>query len=443
MALNPYTGQITYGQRNGLGGENATWGMVNGQEVPVIKGDEGDFLLSDLLREYGSIENIGSQTSKTNTDDFTGLPKNLYNTGIWGARQNNDTFSGKDGFKDILTILAMAMPVIAPALAGVAATTGAGAAGAAGTAEFGAAAGAGAAGGAAGLGAGSWATDAALAGGGEVGSGYAASAPGWGATGVGTAGSFGADAISGGGGTGTDAMVGGGNSMDIGGGLTLDEFGNTTGGLFEGGPGTADAGFGGYGSSGYSLSDIQGMAKELGITPSSVLKMLGRAAPGLLGAYASNKQTVALEDMAKRYEAYGSPSRDRYEASMTPGFDPNSMPGYAGAVDTASKSLLARLSASGGNPFGNPGGLIDANKQIIAGTALPAIQAYQNQNANVGFGGTLNSAGSFGGQAIGSQANTYNAIGAGINDAINPPKSLAEQMAAMKAAGLFSNNSLG
>ncbi|WP_460992138.1 hypothetical protein, partial [Staphylococcus aureus] len=62
---------------------------------------------------------------------------------------------------------------------------------------------------------------------------------------------------------------------------------------------------------------------------------------------------------------------------MTPGFDPMSIPGYSGAVDTTSKSLLAKLSASGGNPFGNPGGLIDANKQIVSVPDLPAIENYQ------------------------------------------------------------------
>ena len=220
--------------------------------------------------------------------------------------------------------------------------------------------------------------------------------------------------------------------MDLGGGLTLDEFGNTTGGLFEGGPGTVGASdFAGAGAG----TDWAGLAKQYG-------PALARALPGLFGAYGSNKQVGALQSLAGQYQNYGAPSRARYEASMAPGFDPMSIPGYSGAVDSASKGILARLSASGGNPFGNPGGLIDAQKQIISGTALPAIQTYQNQNANIGFGGTLNSAGSFGGQAIGAQGNVYNAIGAGANDVINPPMTLADQLKAIKDSGLYSKYSL-
>lgn len=181
--------------------------------------------------------------------------------------------------------------------------------------------------------------------------------------------------------------------------------------------------------------DIAALAKQYG-------PALARLAPGLLGAAASGKQAGALQGLAGQYANYGAPSRARFEASMTPGFDPSSIPGYTGAVDTASKSLLARLSATGGNPFGNPGGLIDANKQIVAGTALPAVQEYQRLNAGTGFGTTLNAAGTLGGQAIGAQGNVYNAIGAGINDAVNPPQTLAQQLAELRKAGLYSPNGL-
>ena len=127
---------------------------------------------------------------------------------------------------------------------------------------------------------------------------------------------------------------------------------------------------------------------------------------------------------------------------MAPGFDPMSIPGYEGALDTASKSILAKLSASGGNPFGNPGGLIDANKQIVSGTALPAIQEYQRLNAGTGFGTTLTAAGGYDRDAIGAQANIWNAAGAGAADVLNPPQTLAQQLEALKKAGLYSQNSL-
>lgn len=298
--------------------------------------------------------------------------------------------------------------------------------------------------------------DAALAGGGEVGSGYAASAPGAfgssgaGATATGTA--VGADTIAGG--AGTDALTGGPAVAGSGAtgaapmgdwwtdlGMTAADVGG--GGAAPGGDWWTQYGLtaGDVGASGTT-----GAAATSGVDLAALAKQYGpalvRALPGILGAGASKKQAGALQDLSSKYAEYGAPSRARFEASMTPGFDPSSIPGYSGAVDTASKSLLARLSATGGNPYGNPGGLIDANKQIISGTALPAIQAYQNQNANTGFGGTLNAAGSFGGQAIGAQGNVYNAIGAGINDVANPPQTLAQQLAELKKAGLYSSNSL-
>lgn len=134
-----------------------------------------------------------------------------------------------------------------------------------------------------------------------------------------------------------------------------------------------------------------------------------------LGIYGSNQQANSLESLANKYQEYGAPSRARYEASMSPGFDPTTIPGYSGALDTASKGILARLSATGGNPFGNPGGLIEANKQIVAGTALPAINEYQRMNANTGFGQSMNAALNLQTQGIGADANGLNALGYGLN----------------------------
>src|SRR6185503_17297017 len=73
-----------------------------------------------------------------------------------------------------------------------------------------------------------------------------------------------------------------------------------------------------------------------------LLSTLGSTALGVLG---SNQQAKSLSDLASKYQEYGAPSRARFQASMSPGFDPMSMPGYAGAVDSASKGILARLSA--------------------------------------------------------------------------------------------------
>lgn len=161
-------------------------------------------------------------------------------------------------------------------------------------------------------------------------------------------------------------------------------------------------------------------------------KLTGQALPGLLGAYASNQQTNALKSLADQYAAYGAPSRARYEASMSPGFDPSTIPGYKGALDTASDSLLRRLSASGGNPFGNPGGLIEANKAVVAGTALPAVQDYQRMNA--GTGGLANLAAAYPATqnaATGANANIYNSLGVAAADIFNPRQSLNDLLKSM------------
>lgn len=154
--------------------------------------------------------------------------------------------------------------------------------------------------------------------------------------------------------------------------------------------------------------------------------VLGNVAGAGLGAYASNQQSGALDELRQRYEGYGAPSRARYEASMTPGFDPSTIPGYQGAVDNAMQAMLRKLSTQG-NPFGNPGGLIEANKAVVAGTALPALQNYQGQNAASGGFGTYNAAAPGAAQAsLGADNNFYNAIGGGIANLTNPRSSLED-----------------
>ena len=95
-------------------------------------------------------------------------------------------------------------------------------------------------------------------------------------------------------------------------------------------------------------------------------------------------------------------------------------------MDTAANALQRRLSTQG-NPYGNPGGQIEANKQILAGTALPAIQNYQNQNANTGGLGALAAAyPQTQTAAVGSNANIYNSIGSAIGNVTNTQTSLAD-----------------
>jgi len=181
------------------------------------------------------------------------------------------------------------------------------------------------------------------------------------------------------------------------------------------------------------LSKILGSGGGTGTDWASILGKLGAAG---LGAYGSNQQANSLSNLANQYLNFGAPSRARFEASMSPGFDPMSIPGYSGALDSTSKSVLAGLAAKNGNPFGNPGGLIDANKQIVAGTALPAINEYQRLNANTGFGSSMNAAVPLQTQAIGQEGNVLNSLGYGLNAVTNPQPSLADMIKALNLQGL-------
>jgi hypothetical protein len=183
------------------------------------------------------------------------------------------------------------------------------------------------------------------------------------------------------------------------------------------------------------------LANKLGISTGAV-DLLGGAASTLLGMYQANQQAGALGDLAAKAEGYGAPSRARYEGSFAPGFSMANEPGYKDALDSTSDSLLRRLSATGGNPFGNPGGLIETNKQINAGLALPALQNYRNQNAATGGFGAFNTAApGLAANAAGQDNSWLTVLGGGLSNILNPPKQtgaadLASLMAAARQYGL-------
>jgi hypothetical protein len=124
---------------------------------------------------------------------------------------------------------------------------------------------------------------------------------------------------------------------------------------------------------------------------------------------------------------------------MAPGFDPMGIPGYKTAIDNSMESQLYGLSTQG-NPFGNPSGLIDANKRVVAGTAMPAIQNYQQMNAVNGGLASMNSAVP-GLQAASAQAsgNIFNALGGAAADAFSTPKdnSLATLLKQFQGNNIF------
>lgn len=335
---------------------------------------------------------------------------------VWdGERYTVQGMPSKDSFVDKVAGL---IPY-----AGAALITG-GAAGA-----FGAGAGgAGAAGAAGATGAGglSAAELAGLAGGGEVGSGYAASASPWWLSGAGDSAGF----VGGG----TDALSGGGDAFDLGGGLTVDEFGNTTGGLFEGGPGTPGAGDFGGGS--MTWDDLVNYAKKAGgYIPGGFIKGLIRGVPGAIGAVGANQQSNAYADLANKYLDIGAPSRARYEGSYAPGFSMEKDPGYTDALNQSAKATLHGLSVTG-NPADSPNAWNQSLTDLYQKTAYPALQTYRNQNAASGGMATLTQAApGASSNAITAQGNVLNSVGAAANDIFNPPKSLAQILREIKTAG--------
>lgn len=205
----------------------------------------------------------------------------------------------------------------------------------------------------------------------------------------------------------------------------------------------AAAGAGAAGAAGTGASAASALSKVLNgtATADDYAKLLGQVAPGLLGAYGASQQSSALSGLADKYFNVGAPSRARYEASMTPGFDPLSIPGYKGALDTANESAMHALSTQG-NPFGNPSGLIDAQQRVVNGTALPAIQNYQALNANAGGISSMNAAApGTAAQAIGSSGGVLSALGSAAGNVLNPPQTADQSLAALlKLYGSGSGN---
>jgi hypothetical protein len=158
------------------------------------------------------------------------------------------------------------------------------------------------------------------------------------------------------------------------------------------------------------------------------LKTLGTLGATGLGVYGANQQANAYNQLADKYLAIGAPSRARYEASFDPNFNVNDIPGYTSSVNTATDTLLRRLSAENGNPFGNPGGLAEALKYVEGNVALPAIENYRNQNAATGgYGAFSTAAPSAAAAGVNAGTGVYNAVGYGLGQLTQPtqPTSLA------------------
>lgn len=398
--MTPYQGQITYGIRNGVGGENAKWGInpATGQEEPVF----GGYLFSDLLKEYGSVEAIRDHGAlkpyspewlaaqpQDNLDEFAGSGPYAADMARFSARQSNDTFSGKDGLQDLIKIASMA-----GAAYGGGALTGGEAAGATGATGGG-------------LGSGlTSGTTAGGIGGGATGTGLTAGTTaggiGAGATGTGIAGATGA--------AGTSLAPGffASEALPAAAATTAASTLAPTGGT-SGGP----------------------------AIPGSALEGILRGLPAAFGAIGSKQQADAYKDLADKYMAIGAPSRARYEGSFAPGFTMENDPGYKDALDQSAKATLHGLSVTG-NPAGSPNAWSSSLSDLYQKTAYPALKDYRTTNAGAGGMTTLTAAApAAANSGINADANIYNAVGAGAADIFNPKPSLAEIFKQLRTAGAY------
>lgn len=220
---------------------------------------------------------------------------------------------------------------------------------------------------------------------------------------------------------------------------TLGGMGGGVAGGVEGGIGGASIGAGGMeaglpafagGAGEISPTLLSQLNTALGtnFTGTDVMRTLGNLSAAGLGAYASSEQTGALDEMAKRYEGYGAPYRQKLSDLYANPESFLSSKEVQTPVDLGTKSLMRSLSVTG-NPFGS-------------GNALQQGQSYasdqlfgklgQEKDRLAGFGGlaTYNAAApSAATNAIGSSANTYNAIGSGLGNIFNPPKTESQTMA--------------
>ena len=185
--------------------------------------------------------------------------------------------------------------------------------------------------------------------------------------------------------------------------------------MLPGGGGTPGSGSGGAGVGG------SGNGNDL-------LSILGRAAPGLLGAFASSKQADTLKGIADEYKAFGAPSRARYESSFAPGFSMASDPGFTDALDQSAKATLHGLSVNG-NPAGSPNAWAATLDDLYKKNAYPALQQYRGQNAATSGIANFNAAapGAQTGQ-LQANANIFNGIGSAIGNVTNPAPTLADIM---------------
>ena len=195
-------------------------------------------------------------------------------------------------------------------------------------------------------------------------------------------------------------------------------------------PWMTDPGIWGGLTSGAGLSGVFGQAGNA-LGAGSILGALGRAIPGLLGAYASSRATDQYKGLADQFASYGAPYRQRLSDLYANPSKFLSSDEVQKPVQMAS-DIMARSLSTQGNPTGS-------------GNALQQLQSYsadqlfgrlgQEKDRLAGFGGLSaynQAAPSAAASVIGSSNNTANALGAATNNIFSPPQTLAQQLAAFK-----------
>ncbi len=179
-------------------------------------------------------------------------------------------------------------------------------------------------------------------------------------------------------------------------------------------------------------SQAMDLAKQLGVTPASALSMivkgLGRAAPGIVGAVAAKQQQGDFQRLSDQYSGYGAPYRERLANLYA---DPSSF--LKSAEVTAPIQQASDIAAHSLSTGGNP---------IASGNSLQQLQDFsanqlfsrlgQEKDRLAGFGGltAYNAAAPAAAtNAINAGSNVFNALGASASNVFNPPQTLAQQMA--------------
>lgn len=171
-----------------------------------------------------------------------------------------------------------------------------------------------------------------------------------------------------------------------------------------------------------------------------ILGSLGATGLGVLGA---NKQQDAMQDVANQYLGLGAPYRDKLLQSYQPGFDLRQAdPLYGGALAQSADEAARAVSASQGNPFGNPGAMAEIQNTVLNRTALPYAANYRGQLGQ--FGGLgLNTSSQASLAGASGADDLYRNLAGGLGDLTTPRNSLEDllrQFGMGGGGGIFGNN---